>query len=49
MELPVGTEMEQILSDLEALTKLYSLLHKGPADENVRNLFKASLLCLVEK
>jgi len=48
MKLPEKTEMEQILSDLEALTKLYSLLHKGPADENVRNLIMPSLLCLVE-
>ena len=35
MGLPEEAEMEQILSDLQALKRLYMLLHKGPADENV--------------
>ncbi|CAD6259755.1 unnamed protein product [Miscanthus lutarioriparius] len=43
-----GTEMEQILSDLEALTKLYSLLHKGPADENLDEASGALLMKILE-
>lgn len=46
VELPEETAMEQILTDLQALTRLYGLLH-SPADENVREIsFLASLLCL---
>ncbi|XP_021319809.1 protein KOKOPELLI [Sorghum bicolor] len=47
-KLPEKTEMEQILSDLEALTKLYSLLHKGPADENLDVASMAVLMKILE-
>lgn len=49
MELPEEAETtEQISSDLQVLTRLYMLLHKGvAADEDVRIFFMASLLCLV--
>jgi len=38
---PEEMEMEQILSDLQALKKLYGLLHRGPADNTVRFFFHA--------
>jgi len=43
-------EMEQILSDLEALTSLYRLLHKGPApaDENLDEASRALLMKILE-
>lgn len=46
MELPEEAETtEEISSDLQALTRLYMLLHKGvAADEDVRIFFMASLL-----
>jgi len=45
-----GAEMEQILSDLEALTSLYRLLHKGPApaDENLDEASRALLMKILE-
>ncbi|CAD6212681.1 unnamed protein product [Miscanthus lutarioriparius] len=43
-------EMEQILSDLEALTSLYRLLHKGPgpAGENLDEASRALLMKILE-
>jgi len=45
-----GAEMEQILSDLEALTSLYRLLHKGPgpAGENLDEASRALLMKILE-
>lgn len=40
MEAPEETGMEQVMSDLQALKRLYGLLHRGPADENVRILLR---------
>ncbi|XP_066349185.1 uncharacterized protein [Miscanthus floridulus] len=41
-------EMEQILSDLQALTRLYMLLHKGPADENLDEASRDLLMKILE-
>ncbi|TVU15879.1 hypothetical protein EJB05_39421 [Eragrostis curvula] len=42
------TGMEQVQSDLEALTKLYGLLHKGPAYENLDVTSRALLMRMLE-
>ena len=45
--MPDETELEQLSSDLQALKRLYGLLHKGPANENVSNIFMASLVIAI--
>ena len=45
--MPDETELEQLSSDLQALKRLYGLLHKGPANENVSNFFMASLVTAI--
>ena len=45
--MPDETELEQLSSDLQALKRLYGLLHNGPANENVSNFFMASLVTAI--
>ncbi|KAL5650381.1 hypothetical protein ACJX0J_041190, partial [Zea mays] len=46
-KLPEETAMEQILTDLQALTRLYGLLH-SPADENLDEASRALLMKILE-
>ena len=45
--MPDETELEQLSSDLQALKRLYGLLHKGSANEDVSNFFMASLVTAI--
>ncbi|RLM73867.1 hypothetical protein C2845_PM15G20860 [Panicum miliaceum] len=40
--------LEQLSSDLQALKKLYGLLHKGPADENLDEASRALLMKMLD-
>ncbi|CAO2043590.1 unnamed protein product [Urochloa humidicola] len=42
------TGMQQIASDLQALKRLYGLLHKGSADENLDDTSKALMLKMLD-
>jgi len=42
------TELEQLSSDLQALKRLYVLLHKGPANENLDEASRALLMKMLD-
>ncbi|CAL5069787.1 unnamed protein product [Urochloa decumbens] len=47
-EMPEETGMQQIASELQALKRLYGLLHKGSADENLDETSKALMLKMLD-
>ncbi|KAK8449549.1 hypothetical protein SEVIR_7G236400v4 [Setaria viridis] len=42
------TGMEQVMSDLQALKRLYGLLHRGPADENLDETSRDLLMKMLD-
>ncbi|XP_004978209.3 serine/arginine repetitive matrix protein 1 [Setaria italica] len=48
MEAPEETGMEQVMSDLQALKRLYGLLHRGPADENLDETSRDLLMKMLD-
>jgi len=42
------TELEQLSSDLQALKRLYGLLHKGPANEDLDEASRALLMKMLD-
>ncbi|CAL5015072.1 unnamed protein product [Urochloa decumbens] len=47
-EMPEETGMQQIASELQALKRLYGLLHKGSADENLDETSKTLMLKMLD-
>nr|XP_034604807.1 protein KOKOPELLI [Setaria viridis] len=45
---PEETGMEQVMSDLQALKRLYGLLHRGPADENLDETSRDLLMKMLD-